>query len=714
MIRPLTLDADRVDARLVHHHGSARRIAVALGAALAAIVLGCEPSGLTVHVDVQTGLLPGREFGFVTVEVAEGVIAPGTMPRGSRLIGEPATSGDARFTRGARIAELDLTPGTYTFRGVLRRPAPPGIARDAGAILIERWITVPVTSDRVVRIPLTGDCVAVECPAPAGSASFDQCMNGRCVDPRCDPGDPSTFDPYCCDATVDDCSEPTVCVGDGDCTPVAACVGVTCDEGVCVESDDTCGPGAWCARETGACEGGATADAGVPDGGLDAGPCDGVVCPFACVEGECRGPEWIVATPGLGTAHDVVAVDGGHVVVGELEGSVAFDGCEPLVSTDAVDAFVARFDDVGVCEWARGFGGVGDDQAHGVVADDLGNVYVTGRVASAIDFGGGVRPATGDDLFVASFDRGGSHRWSWVGGSTMGRDVGAAIARDDGVDQLVVAGAAGGGWTFGATTFSADPSNTEFVVLRFDSAGVPVDAISGGGASFDSALDVAVVDGGLTRLRADVVVVGTVNGMADLNGPLAAGGGVTAVNDDAFVARFAGDGALRWHREIFSDEGGDDEGHAVALTRGGAIIVSALVASGPLDVNGVLVEIPPDGVGAAYTIQIGLDGVSTRMADGVADVAVDDRGHVHLAGTTSGTWTFAGTAVEVDAGACPAGCESPLLARLAPDGTPSVALVRSGSTAVDYFAAVATDGDRDVVVGSVDGQVRIEAIRLRP
>ena len=63
--------------------------------------------------------------------------------------------------------------------------------------------------------------------------------------------------------------------------------------------------------------------------------------------------------------------------------------------------------------WALRIGGPRDDLAVGLATDGEGNVYVAGTYERSIDLGAGEVPSHGlTDVFVASYDRRGRHRWS--------------------------------------------------------------------------------------------------------------------------------------------------------------------------------------------------------------------------------------------------------------------------------------------------------------
>src|SRR5438046_6274635 len=69
--------------------------------------------------------------------------------------------------------------------------------------------------------------------------------------------------------------------------------------------------------------------------------------------------------------------------------------------------------------WARGFGGAASDVGYGVAVDSSGNIVMTGRVESSVDFGGGVvcQPAT---VFVSKYSPTGATLWSKCLGGVRG------------------------------------------------------------------------------------------------------------------------------------------------------------------------------------------------------------------------------------------------------------------------------------------------------
>jgi hypothetical protein len=163
-----------------------------------------------------------------------------------------------------------------------------------------------------------------------------------------------------------------------------------------------------------------------------------------------------VWSKGFGTDYDdvgkAVAVDGnGNVVLTGYSRSYVDLGGGPL---GKAGIFLAKYTAGGQHQWSWGFGG-GTNEGRGVAVDASGNVVVTGPFSGTADFGGG--PLTslnnGDDVFVAKYTPGGSHRWSQRIGSTTG-DYGSSVAVGN-AGAVVIAGTQSGTGTYVGTTLTS-------------------------------------------------------------------------------------------------------------------------------------------------------------------------------------------------------------------------------------------------------------------
>jgi hypothetical protein len=185
--------------------------------------------------------------------------------------------------------------------------------------------------------------------------------------------------------------------------------------------------------------------------------------------------------------------DGGAVVAGIFAGTSTF-GPATLVSAGAFDAFVAKVSPAGAWSWASRAGGPGGDAARGIVALPDGGAVVVGGFQGTVAFAGHVAVATGDnDAFVAHVD--GNGAWGWVSsaGGTASTHVSAVDLRPDG--GLVVAGSFAGTTTIGATTMTSAGGH-DALLATLDAGGRWLWAASGGGGSMDAAHAVAALPSG--------------------------------------------------------------------------------------------------------------------------------------------------------------------------------------------------------------------------
>lgn len=179
-----------------------------------------------LEVELVTGLVPGPEFARVETRLLRA--------RGGALDAfttEASSEANARFgddyVSGHRVAAFEAPLGSYR---VLVR-----LLRLDGSVLASQTTFLIFNASRVLRVHISRDCVGVECPG-AGSPALLACLDGRCVDPRCD------------DAHPEFCPEITFCHDATSCSATAACATASCVDGVCVEEavEDACPNTEWC------------------------------------------------------------------------------------------------------------------------------------------------------------------------------------------------------------------------------------------------------------------------------------------------------------------------------------------------------------------------------------------------------------------------------------------------------------------------------------
>ena len=230
------------------------------------------------------------------------------------------------------------------------------------------------------------------------------------------------------------------------------------------------------------------------------------------------------------------------------------------------DALIVRVSAVGVCEWALGIGGSGDDEARSLVIEPNGDVVVTGIFRGTVDFdlsgGTAILVSRGlSDVFVARYSSTGAFKQVVQFGGTED-DAGYALARTSEGD-LIVGGEFRGIATFGselAPVLLGSVGESDFFLARLaPSLGLQW-AIRGGGPG----PDLVSSNGIAVDANGTLLVTGTFNGVADFD---PSSGSILLQSQgktDVFLVRYDGTGvwsglALRY--------GGNETDGVQAMTR---------------------------------------------------------------------------------------------------------------------------------------------------
>ncbi|WP_437835802.1 hypothetical protein [Sorangium sp. So ce1153] len=155
-----------------------------------------------------------------------------------------------------------------------------------------------------------------------------------------------------------------------------------------------------------------------------------------------------------------LAVDaGGNILVaGSFSGTVDY-GKGPLVSTDGLDAFVAKYDPEGNILWNRAFGGRNEQQARDVAADSRGNVLVAGDFNVEIDFGDGLNETVFLTNFVVKLDPEGGNLWEHECPCPGGDGASWKSVAVDANDHIALTG------------YSDNANNNDVLVAKLDAEG---------------------------------------------------------------------------------------------------------------------------------------------------------------------------------------------------------------------------------------------------
>lgn len=184
-----------------------------------------------------------------------------------------------------------------------------------------------------------------------------------------------------------------------------------------------------------------------------------------------------------------LAVDrkGNVYITGDFFQEINFGGGS-LKADGNSDIFLASFNSKGAHRWSKRFGDSPDDGGHDLAMDDSDNIYITGTFFPRIDFGGGQLNSEGRDAFVASFTPSGAHRWSKsFGGNYWDEGYGLAV---DKKGNSYVTGYSSGTFKFGSKTYSSN-GNHDLFIASFDPSGAPRWSRFHGGSDFEKGHQVA-------------------------------------------------------------------------------------------------------------------------------------------------------------------------------------------------------------------------------
>ncbi len=265
-----------------------------------------------------------------------------------------------------------------------------------------------------------------------------------------------------------------------------------------------------------------------------------------------------------------VDVSGNVFVTGTFRDIVDFGGGN-LTSAGSGDIFLAKYSATGAHLWSQRFGDTSFDNGYGVSVDGSGNVFATGAFRGSVDFGGGNFVSAGlNDIYVAKYNAGGVHQWSKRFGNT-GDDFAYSVAAD-GSGSVFESGTFAGTVNFGGDDLVASGPGDAFLA-KYDAAGLHKWSRNIGGTGLERGFSVAV------NYQNDVFMTGLFQNTVDFGGgPL-----VSAGISDVFVAKYAATGTHLWSRGFGS--AANDYGNGVAVDGSGDVVVTGFF-SGTMNCGG--------------------------------------------------------------------------------------------------------------------------------
>ncbi|MEL6972530.1 MAG: hypothetical protein AAFO02_20355 [Bacteroidota bacterium] len=248
-----------------------------------------------------------------------------------------------------------------------------------------------------------------------------------------------------------------------------------------------------------------------------------------------------------------VAIDSDDNVVigGYFEGSIAI-GDSTFTSAGADDVYIAKFDCNNNFIWAKQFGNQNTENNAYIAVDDSKNVYVAGEIGGDLEIEKITIDIDNDAIYLAKYDENGIFQWvTYADFEEVDDDVNIDIGTDG---NIYLAGTFEGNATIGTTNLSAS-NDDEGVLLSCDSDGNWLWAVQTG-ANNSNGTDIY----DMTVSEDTIYVVGSFSDAVTIGDST-----FTAMNTDAFIAKYETDGRFLWAEQIVSYE---SEAYIVAARNG--------------------------------------------------------------------------------------------------------------------------------------------------
>jgi len=376
--------------------------------------------------------------------------------------------------------------------------------------------------------------------------------------------------------------------------------------------------------------------------------------------------------------------NGNIYLTGFISSKVSFGG-SLLGKTNDLDVFVASFTPGGKHRWSKSFGGTNNDIGYDVAVDNSGNVYITGTFFNSISFGGPVFQSKGViDIFIASFDTNGKHRWSKsFGGSVSGNNPCEPSLAADGAGNTYLTGYFDGSTSFGGSTLNSKSSTSDVFLASFDTGGKHRWSKTFGDIAPERGQGVAVDGSG------NSYITGHFRGTINFGGSSLTSNG----NYDVFLASFASGGAHRWSKGLGGTS--DDQGNAVAVDGNANVFItgkfynSADFGGGKLTSNGytdIFVASFTSNGAHRWSKAFG----SSNNDDG-SSITADNTGNAYVTGYYFNKINFGGGSLSSK------GSYDMFVVSFSPTGTHRWSR-SNGSTSWDQGTGIVTDGTGNIYV----------------
>lgn len=410
--------------------------------------------------------------------------------------------------------------------------------------------------------------------------------------------------------------------------------------------------------------------------------------------------------------HGIAVDSAGNAYVTGSAGSFDFPVLGAIQGTwgGSGDAFLAKLNPSGSLVYSTYLGGSSIDNGTGIAVDSAGNAYITGiTFSSNLPTVNPFQAAKGaqQDAFVAKINAAGT-AWVYVtylGGNAV--DEGYAIATDT----------AGNAYVTGQTNSTNFPLQSPLRSSNGGSSGPNVDAFVTKLNPVGSALVYSTYLGGSATDEGTAIAVDS-SGNAYVAG-FTGSTDFPVVNpmqlhlasaDDAFVTKLNPAGSALVY-STYLGGGSEDQAYGIAIDQAGNAYVTGRTNSSDFPLTSAIqatrvafdmfvTELNAAGTARLFSTFVGGSGSEVQIQSGLAGIAVDARGNIHVAsGTTSTDFPVVNAIQKSNAG----GFEDAIVFLLGNSAPSSFLNDFAGTGRSGAFLYVPSSGQSDTALSNGDG-----------
>ncbi|MFA4851901.1 MAG: SBBP repeat-containing protein [Bacteroidales bacterium] len=285
-------------------------------------------------------------------------------------------------------------------------------------------------------------------------------------------------------------------------------------------------------------------------------------------------PNWVWAKS-AGSNYDddghsiITDIYGNIYITGDFENSITF-GSTTLTSSGGGGIFIAKYDPSGSVLWAKSAVGNGGNYSPIIIADTLGNIYLTGYFDTEfISFGNTTLNNSNNDggttdIFIAKYNSSGNIQWAQRAGG-LGNDWSNSLISDKNGNIYITGAFNSDTITFGSITLANATTlgYPDIFITKYDSNGNVIWAQRAGGNDYDGSYSI------ISDANDNIYITGAFYSPSISFGSTIltqTGGG------DIYIAKYNSVGNVLWAKSIYGT--GNDVSNNISIDTQGNLYFS--------------------------------------------------------------------------------------------------------------------------------------------